>query len=110
MSFKIKARTKCSDAALQVIGDELGKTFKPSESMVRLLAQASLTMDTAAAIEFGEIRVDLFPDSYRAYDFLGDVWSAKGDASKAREYYTKALWRSPDNAAIREKLDELPGR
>ena len=74
-----------------------------------MLAQFSLQQDTAAAISFGEMRAELYPESYRAYGFLGDLWADKGDIEKARASYEQALQRSPDNAAIRKKLDELGG-
>jgi hypothetical protein len=91
----------------QSASERLGETFRPSETLVRRLAQAMLGQDTTKAIAFGEIRVELYPESSRAYEFLGDVWAAKGDVEKARVYYEDALARSPDDDAIREKLNEL---
>lgn len=53
------------------------------------------------------MRVDLFPESARAYEFLGDMWAAKKDATKARADYEQSLTRNADNAALREKMDKL---
>jgi tetratricopeptide (TPR) repeat protein len=89
------------------VSERLGKAFKPSEGMVRMLARYSLEQDTTAAIAFGEMRAELYPESFRARVFLGDVWADKGDVEKARGYYEQALAKSPDNAAIRKKLEEL---
>ncbi|HKJ02342.1 MAG TPA: hypothetical protein VJ997_07805, partial [Longimicrobiales bacterium] len=91
------------------VSDRLGATFRPSEGMVRLMAQVALTQDTAKAVAFGEIRVGLYPESFRAYEFLGDVWAAKQEVDKARSYYEQALARTTDGAPIREKLDKLGG-
>ena len=91
------------------VSDRLGKTFRPSEGMVRLLARITLQQDTTKAIELGEIRAALYPESFRAYVFLGDAWAAKGDRERARSYYEQALRRAPDNASIKEKLGELGG-
>ena len=93
----------------QDVSQRLGATFQPSESMTRLLAQVALGQDTAVAIAFGEIRAELYPESYRAYEFLGDVWADKGEVETARRYYEQALARDQGNAAIKEKLDELTG-
>ncbi len=75
--------------------------------MTRQLARIALGEDTTAAIAFGEIRAELYPESFGAYEFLGDVWADKGDVGKARGYYERALAKSPNQAAVREKLDAL---
>ncbi|HEU5069621.1 MAG TPA: tetratricopeptide repeat protein [Verrucomicrobiae bacterium] len=41
------------------------------------------------------------------YDHLGDIYAAQGDATKARDAWTKALNLGPDDT-IRKKLDALP--
>jgi predicted alpha/beta superfamily hydrolase len=89
------------------VSQRLGETFRASEGMVRLLAQATLGFDTTAAIAFGEIRTQLYPQSFRAYEFLGDVWAGKGEAERARRYFEQALARGGDPAALRQKMDEL---
>jgi hypothetical protein len=91
------------------VSTRIGATFSPSEGMVRQLAQITLTRDTAKAIEMGGIWRDLYPESFRSYEFLGDVAAARGNAQNARALYEQALARSPGNARIREKLGELSG-
>ncbi len=91
----------------RTVSDKLGEDFQPSEGMVRLLSQVAFQVDTAKALAFGEIRTDLYPESWRARDFLGDLWAAKGDTEKARTYYQQALRLGGDPAALREKLDKL---
>jgi len=91
------------------VSDRLGEEFRPSETMVQMLAQFALNRDTTSAISFGEIRTELYPESFRAFEFLGDIWAEKGEAGKARIYYEQALARSPDNDSIRTKLQELGG-
>lgn len=91
----------------RTVSQRLGTTFRPSEGLVRQLATFELSRDTAKAIQAGEIRAQLYPHSYRAYEFLGDVWAARGDAAKARSYYDQALSNSPGNAGIRDKLGKL---
>ena len=91
------------------VSARLGSTFVPSEGMVRQLAQIELARDTANAIELGEIRVRLYPESHRAYEFLGDVWAARGDKAKARSYYEQSLAKGADDPRIRGKIDKLSG-
>jgi predicted alpha/beta superfamily hydrolase len=91
----------------RAVSERLGATFTPSEGMVRMLAQIELPRDTANAIQLGEIRARLYPDSYRALEFLGDVWAARDDRARARTYYEQALTKSAGNTAIREKIRKL---
>jgi len=96
-------------AHFRKVSEKLGVTFRPSEGMVGLLATIMMAQDTTAAVAFGEMRAELYPESFRALEFLGDVWAGKGDVRKARSYYEQALHRSPGNSAIEEKLDGLDG-
>ena len=91
------------------VSTRLGADFRPSEFMVALLARVALGQDTTKAIELGEMATELYPESPRPAEFLGDVWAARGDTDRARTYYERALARSPGNAAIREKLEKLGG-
>jgi predicted alpha/beta superfamily hydrolase len=91
------------------VSERLGETFQPSESMTRRFARMAIGQDTTAAIAFGEIRAELYPESFRAYEFLGDARAGQGDLEKARRYYELALAKSPDHAAIRDKLNALGG-
>ncbi|NNM31824.1 MAG: alpha/beta hydrolase, partial [Gemmatimonadetes bacterium] len=61
------------DGHFQRVSDRLGHQFGPSEGMLRLLGQFTLQSDTAAALSFAEMRVERFPDSWSAHEFLGDV-------------------------------------
>ncbi len=89
------------------VSTRLGVTIRPSEGMLRQFGQAMMGQDTAKAIEFGRMRVDLYPESYRAHEFLGDAYAAQGEVQQARTHYEHALARSAGNARIREKLDKL---
>jgi predicted negative regulator of RcsB-dependent stress response len=55
------------------------------------------------------MRAELYPESYQALVFLGDRWAHRGDVERARALYEQALAKSPDTAAIQEKLDALKG-
>lgn len=93
----------------QEVSRRLGVTFQPSEGMLRLLSQIFLQEEPAKAVTFGEMRTELYPGSFRAWEFLGDVWAKEGDTEKARSYYEQALSRSPDNDVLKEKITGLSG-
>lgn len=92
------------------VSTRLGATFRPSEGMLRLFTQVVLNSDTAKAIEFGEMRAHLFPDSWRAFGFLGDIYAARGDRVKARSNYEQALAKGADPTRIRPKLEKLDAK
>jgi len=87
----------------------IGLAPGPTAGEACILGFCPLLKRTTAAIAFGEIRAELYPESFRAYEFLGDVWADKGEVEKARGYYEQAIAKSPDHPAIKEKLDILGG-
>lgn len=89
------------------VSNRLDEEFRPTEPMIAQFARFALTQDTAKAIELGEIRTRLYPESFRAHEFLGDVYAGRGDPERARSYYEEALARSPGNESIEEKLGGL---
>ncbi|NNF26292.1 MAG: hypothetical protein HKN73_03595, partial [Gemmatimonadetes bacterium] len=76
----------------------------------RLLGQFTLQSDTAAALSFAEMRVERFPDSWSAHEFLGDVSAAMGDTDQARTHYRHSLDLKPGNEQVLEKLESLDTR
>ena len=93
------------------VSARLGKTFAPTEGMLRLLGGVALAQaqDTTAALAFAEMRAETYAGSPGAHEFLGDVWSAKGDVGRARAAYEQALARRPGDPDVLRKLDELGG-
>jgi len=94
----------------RAVSERLGATFTPSERMLQLLASVGMQRDTAKAIELGEIRARLYPESHRALEFLGDAWAARGDKAKARSYFEQAIAKGGNAASIGEKIDKLGGQ
>lgn len=91
----------------RTVSARLGTTFTPSESMVALLGQIALTQDTTKAIEFFQIGIDLYPNGYRSYDRLGNIWMARRDQQKARGYFEQSLVRNPNNKNAKEMLSKM---
>jgi len=59
------------------------------------------------ALEIFELLAEFFPESYIAFDSLGEVLLRKGDKEKAKEYFIKSLELNPDNTNARNKIEEL---
>ncbi len=57
-----------------------------------------------------ELTVDLFPDSWNAYDSLAESYMVLGDDRKAVELYEKSVAMNPENTNGLDKLKELGAR
>ncbi len=63
--------------------------------------------DVARAVGIFRICVALFPDSWNAYDSLGEAYLAAGESDKAKVNYRRSLELNPRNGNAIEKLKEL---
>jgi 3-oxoadipate enol-lactonase len=59
------------------------------------------------AIEMFKLIVQAYPDSWNAYDSLGEGYMTRGDKELAIANYEKSLELNPDNAGGRQRLEEL---
>ena len=89
------------------VSARLGTTFTPSESMIGMLGQFALSQDTTKAVAFYQIGVELYPNSYRSYDRLGNIWLARRDQQKARGYFEQSLVRNPNNKNAKDMLSKM---
>jgi glyoxylase-like metal-dependent hydrolase (beta-lactamase superfamily II) len=62
-------------------------------------------LDEALAIFL--VLAELFPDSYLAFDSLGEVYSRRGDKEKAIQNFEKSLELNPDNRNAAQQLKSL---
>jgi glyoxylase-like metal-dependent hydrolase (beta-lactamase superfamily II) len=62
-------------------------------------------LDEALAIFV--VLAELFPDSYLAYDSLGEAFLRKGDKEKAIQNFEKSLELNPDNRNAAQQLESL---
>ena len=91
----------------RAVSAKLGSTFAPSEGMIAQLGQFAMTQDTAKAIEFFQIGIDLYPNSYRGYDRMGNAWMAKGDQKKARAYFEQSLAKNPNDQTAKDMIKKM---
>jgi glyoxylase-like metal-dependent hydrolase (beta-lactamase superfamily II) len=59
------------------------------------------------ALPIFEVLAELFPDSYLAFDSLGEVYMRKGDKEKAIKSFEKSLELNPDNQNAAQQLKSL---
>ena len=59
------------------------------------------------AIKIFQLYIDEFPDSWNAYDSMGEAYMVNDDKEQARKYYRKSLELNPDNTNAEEMLKRL---
>ena len=87
----------------------LGYRIDPPEDMVDLIGHVALGRDTTAALQMFEMNAKLYPTSANVFASLGDVWLAKKDSTKAREFYEKAVAMRPGLQRAKEAVQKLKG-
>ncbi len=55
------------------------------------------------------LHVEAFPDSWKAYDSLGEAYGRAGDRPTAREKYMRSVALGPDSQRGLEALRKLGG-
>jgi hypothetical protein len=92
------------------VSKHFGYKVKPPESMVNELAYTDLYFKHFdEALYLFKLNVINYPESYNAYDSMGDFYDAKGDKVSAIENYIKAL-SIKEVLYTREKLEKLQGK
>jgi predicted alpha/beta superfamily hydrolase len=89
------------------VSKQMGYKVKcPEDLMNHMGYQALDSKQFKKAERFFEYNIDNYPDSYNAYDSLGDYFDAIGDKTNAVKYFEKALSikENPDTRAKLEKL------
>ncbi|NIN01080.1 MAG: MBL fold metallo-hydrolase [candidate division Zixibacteria bacterium] len=59
------------------------------------------------AIKIFQLYIDEFPESWNAYDSMGEAHMMNNDKEQARKYYRKSLELNPDNTNAEEMLRKL---
>ncbi|MBC8756375.1 tetratricopeptide repeat protein [Kordia sp. YSTF-M3] len=95
----------------QSISQRLSWDFNPPESLVNRIGYRMLRSrnksDTSKALVFFILNTKNFPNSFNAYDSLGEAYEALGDKKKAIENYKKSLALYPDNEHAKMKVESL---
>jgi predicted alpha/beta superfamily hydrolase len=92
------------------VSKHFGYKVKPPESMVNDLAYTDLYFKRYdESLYLFKLNVINYPESYNAYDSMGDFYDAKGDKANAINNYKKAL-SIKEVLYTKEKLERLQGK
>lgn len=95
----------------QSLSQRLSWDFNPPEALVNRIAYTRLRGrsedDISNAIGFFALNAKNYPDSFNAFDGLGEAYEAAGDEEKAIENYKKSLELNPNNGHAKEKMASL---
>ncbi|MDF2158333.1 alpha/beta hydrolase-fold protein [Algoriphagus sp. CAU 1675] len=97
----------------QSISQRLSWEIHPPETLVNQLGYNFLRsrdeQERSSALDFFLLNTVNFPDSFNAFDSLGEAYEALGDPEKARENYKKSLELNPQNQNAKNRLEALQG-
>jgi tetratricopeptide (TPR) repeat protein len=95
----------------QSLSQRLSWDFRPPEHLVNRIGyrmlQSRNEIDKSKALAFFILNTENFPNSFNAYDSLGEAYESLGDNKKAIENYKKSLTLYPKNEHARLKIESL---
>ncbi|MCB0550609.1 MAG: hypothetical protein KDD19_23770 [Phaeodactylibacter sp.] len=98
----------------QSLSQRLSWDFGPPEHLVNRVGyrmlQSRNEIDRAKALAFFILNTENFPNSFNAYDSLGEAYESLEDNKKAIENYIKSLELNPNNEHARMKIESLNKR
>lgn len=95
----------------QSLSARLGERFSLREDLLRFFGEQFLRnfKEPDQAIRHFEMATDAYPESWEAWDDLGDAYVAKGDKLQAIKLYEKSLRLNPQNENANKVLKSLRG-
>lgn len=94
------------------VADSMGIDFPPPEAGINDAGYFFIYAleDYEAAIQIFSLNVELYPDSFNAYDSLGEAFMKNGETERAIEAYEKSLELNPENENAIEQIAEMSGQ
>jgi len=93
------------------LSQRLSWKFNPPEYLVNRIGyrmlQSRNESDKSKALEFFILNTENFPNSFNAYDSLGEAYEALGENKKAIQSYKKSLELNPNNEHAKMKIESL---
>ncbi|MFC3881853.1 alpha/beta hydrolase-fold protein [Algoriphagus namhaensis] len=93
------------------ISKRLSWDFKPPEYLVNQIGYSMLRSQNetvrSKALAFFILNTENYPNSFNAYDSLGEAYETLGDSGKAVENYKKSLELYPKNEHAQTKIESL---
>lgn len=98
----------------QALSERLSWEFQPPEHLVNQLGYTALQSRDEdvrpTALAYFILNTENYPDSYNAFDSLGEAYELLGDVEKAVANYGRSLELNPKNEHARMRLAELGKR
>ncbi len=79
----------------------------PPEALVNRIGYYLMQSGSEEALEMFILNTMLYPQSYNAFDSLGEAYLANGDTELAKSNYAKSLELNPNNENAKEALRQL---
>ena len=94
------------------LSDSYGMNITPPEYLIEMIGKYSLfeNMEYAKAIEMFKFNTKNYPDSYKAFDYLGKAYKASGDIDNAILSFKKSLKLNPNNSDTQKLLFKLESK
>ena len=94
------------------ISQQLGVTLTPRENLINFFGYNRLydnqfPTDSNAAIAFFKLNTEYYPDSYNAWDSLGEAYLFERQYKLASYAYEKSRKLNPENSNANEKIEEI---
>ncbi|MBW8198475.1 alpha/beta hydrolase-fold protein [Flagellimonas abyssi] len=93
------------------LSQRLSWNFSPPESLVNRIGYRMLRSrdenEKSKALAFFILNTENFPNSFNAFDSLGETYESLGDNKKAIENYKKSLELNPNNEHAKMKIQSL---
>jgi uncharacterized protein len=87
---------------------KLNAAFLPAEEMLNTVGYQMLQRgDTAKALEYFQLNIELYPQSFNTWDSMAETLMAKGDYKKAISYYEKSVALNPKNENGRQMIKKM---
>jgi predicted alpha/beta superfamily hydrolase len=98
----------------QALSKRLSWEFNPPENLVNQIGYAMLQSRNdsvkSKALGYFILNTENYPQSFNAFDSLGEAYESLGDVEKAIANYEKSLELNPLNEHARMKIEELSKR
>ena len=103
--------TKSVESIVTYYKNRFGGKFSPPESDINMLAYKSLRegkgQDKDKALKLFQLNVSNYPDSYNAFDSLGDAYMTIGNKKRALENFEKSLKLNASNENAKRMINKL---
>jgi len=111
MTFRDVTSLDQMTAHYGIVSDRLSHDFVPPEGLVNRVGYRMLQSDDdrqrLEALDFFKMNAANFPESFNAFDSLGEAYAALGQKSEAIASYRKSLELNPDNQNAAAQIEIL---